>query len=99
MYVNMKGMELNHVAFADDLTGAGKLQSLKCWWDSLITFGPLIGYQANPSKSWLIVKPEFVDAAIKIFENSKKNVTSEGKNISVHVLGVKLLSQVLLIMQ
>ena len=29
-----------HVAFADDLTGAGKLKEIKIWWDTLITEGP-----------------------------------------------------------
>ena len=32
-----------HVAFADDLTGAGKLKEIKIWWDTLITEGPKYG--------------------------------------------------------
>ena len=75
--VKSKGGEIKEVAFANDLTGAGKLLALKSWWDAILKSGLLIGYKANPKKSWLIVKPEFVDAAKEIFENSGINVTSE----------------------
>ena len=47
---------VKHVAFADDLTGAGKLKEIKIWWDTLITEGPKYGYYPKPSKSFLIVK-------------------------------------------
>jgi hypothetical protein len=33
----------------------------------------------NPSKSWLIVKPEFMDVAKSQFENTSINITSEGR--------------------
>ena len=32
------------VAFADDLTGVGHLQSLKNWWDMLCEVGPKFRY-------------------------------------------------------
>ena len=35
---------VKHVAFADDLTVAGKLKEIKIWWDTLITEGPKYGY-------------------------------------------------------
>ena len=31
---------VKHVAFVDDLTGAGKLKEVKIWWDTLIAEGP-----------------------------------------------------------
>ena len=37
-------------AFADDLTGAGKLEEIKIWWDTLMTEGPKYGYYSKPSK-------------------------------------------------
>ena len=44
------------VAFADDLTGVGKLTTLKNWLDTLYSIGPKFGYEPQPTKSWLIVK-------------------------------------------
>ena len=41
---------VKHVAFADDLTGAGKLKEIKIWWDTLIIEGPKYGYYPKPSK-------------------------------------------------
>ena len=35
---------VKHVAFADYLTGAGKLEEIKIWWDTLITESPKYGY-------------------------------------------------------
>ena len=33
-----------HLALADDLTGAGKLEEIKIWWDALLTEGPKYGH-------------------------------------------------------
>ena len=33
-----------YVAFANDLTGDGRLKEIKIWWDTLITEGPKYGY-------------------------------------------------------
>ena len=48
-------------AYADDLTGSGKIDELKVWWDKVINLGPYIGYYTKPSKSWLIVKLEHLN--------------------------------------
>ena len=53
------GNETKHVAFADDLTGAGKLIQIKSWWDHLQTMGPKYGYYPKPSKSFIIVKHQY----------------------------------------
>ena len=45
-----------NVAFPDDFTGCGKLESLKQWFGEICRLGPFIGYYANPTKTWLIVK-------------------------------------------
>ena len=47
---------VKHVAFADDLTGPGKLEEIKIWWDTVTTEGLKYGYYPKPSKSFLIVK-------------------------------------------
>ena len=47
-----------HVAFADDLTGVGKIHELTEWWKNLLHYGPYLGYYVNELKSWLIIKEE-----------------------------------------
>ena len=46
------------VWYADDATGAGKLTTLRNWWDNISTEGPKIGYYPKASKTILVVKPE-----------------------------------------
>ena len=70
---------LKHVAFADDLGGAGDLLELRRWWDNIVNCGPKLGYNPNASKSWLIVKPEVQTKAQKIFRGTKINITTEGR--------------------
>ena len=67
-----------HVAFADDLTGAGNLEEIKIWWDTLITEGPKYGYYPKPSKSFLIAKQHYKEYAERIFVGSNIKITTEG---------------------
>ena len=32
-------LEVKHVAFADDLSGAGKLAMVWSWWDNIVLYG------------------------------------------------------------
>ena len=70
---------VKHAAYADDLGGAGELQQLKCWWNRVIEYGPLLGYYPNASKSWLIVKEEKMGTATEIFADTKINITTTGR--------------------
>ena len=47
---------VRQVWFADDTMAGGKLTQLREWWDKIVSLGPIFGYFANPSKTWLIVK-------------------------------------------
>ena len=67
------------VAYADDLTGGGELAQLKHWLDSIVENGPKLGYNAEPTKSWLIVKEEKLCEAEAMFQNSGINITTHGK--------------------
>ena len=58
---------MKQVAYADDLAGGSKLESLREWWDRTTRYGPAFGYYPKPSKSWLIVKPEQLTRAREIF--------------------------------
>ena len=67
---------IKQIWLADDAAGGGKIQSLRNWYDHLVTEGRKYGYG---SKSWLIVKSETIaKEAESIFENSV-NITIEGK--------------------
>ena len=67
------------VAYADDLTGAGKLHMLRKWLDGIIKNGPKFGYNAEPSKSWLIVNEDRLAEAEQIFEGAGVKITTAGK--------------------
>ena len=47
----LRSGDLKHVAYADDLAGAGKLHDLRIWWSRVESFGPLLGYYPKASKS------------------------------------------------
>ena len=79
--------EEKQVAYSDDLSGDGKLLDLKSWLDSILEKGPIYGYFAEPSKSWLIVKEEKLEEATAIFEGTAVNITSTGKKHLGAVIG------------
>ena len=85
-----KNMYVKQAAFADDISGAGKLLALKIWWDAIIYYGPFLGYYAKPSKSWLIVKPEYRVEASNIFANAGINITVEGRKHLGAVIGTEI---------
>ena len=43
------------LAFADNFTGAGKLQQLRSWWDSIASHGLNIGFYPK-ARSWFTIK-------------------------------------------
>ena len=68
-----------HAAFADDLTGGGKLINLRSWFDKIVEHGPKYGYDAEPTKNWLIIKEDLLEEATLVFEGTGVNITSSGK--------------------
>ena len=70
---------MKHVAFADDLSGAGDLTNVRRWWDNIVIYGPKLGYNPNAAKSWLIVKPETEEMAREIFRGTRIKITIEGR--------------------
>ena len=61
------------------MSGAGSIDHLKTWWGNIVALGPKLGYNAKPSKSWLIAKPQYLDCAKKIFQNSGLHITTQGR--------------------
>ena len=79
--------EVSQVAYADDLTGGGKVAGLREWFDAIADKGPLYGYHAEPTKSWLIVKEGKLDDAIAAFEGTGVNITVHGQKHLGAVIG------------
>ena len=71
--------ETKQAAFADDLSGAHKLITLRKWWDNIESYGPSLGYYPKATKSWLIVKPHLLSEAKLIFQGTEINITAEGR--------------------
>ena len=80
-------MNTKTAGYADDIFGGGTIEGLKCMWDSIEKWGPEYGYFQQASKSWLIVKPQYVVKARKIFENTGVQITIEGKKHLGAVIG------------
>ena len=78
---------VKHVAFADDLIGAGKLEEIKIWWDTLMTEGLKYGYYQKPSKSFLTVKQHYKEYGERIFAGNNTKITTEGARHLGAVLG------------
>ena len=74
-----KDIAMKHVAFADDLGGAGELLELRRWWDNIVSRGPKLGYNPNTSTSWLVVKPQAEEKAREIFGGTSIDITTEGR--------------------
>jgi len=78
------------VTFADNFAGAGKLQSLRSWWNAITRLGPLLGYYPKASKSWLIVKEvEKLNEAEQIFAGTDVKVTVSGKKYLGGTIGTE----------
>ena len=71
--------QVKQVWFADDATGAGTCESLRKFWDNLLTLGTGYGYYPNGSKTYLVVKPEHIVKARELFADTDVNITTEGK--------------------
>ena len=76
-YLNSRSV--SQVWYADDAAAVGDLTNVRVWWDEILSRGPSFGYFPNPSKSWLVVKPELVSTAKSIFADVNINITSEGR--------------------
>ncbi len=79
---------LSQVWYADDSCAAGKLISIRKWFDNLCEWGPGYGYFPKPSKCTLIVKnPEQLKEAHEIFKGLAINITTDGDRHLGAVIG------------
>ena len=77
--LNSSDEKARQSAYADDLAAAGTISELKKWWDVIVKVGPYLGYYAKPEKSWLIVKPQYLEQSRLLFSNSGLKITTEGR--------------------
>ena len=66
-------------AYADDLFGGSKLRGLRIMWDFIEEHGPDYGYFQQASKTWIIVKPEYLEETKVLFQGTNVQITSDGK--------------------
>ena len=66
---------------ADNAAAVRKIVDLRDWWDRIhvCTSGPGFGYFPKASKTWLVTKEGFYDAAVSIFTNTGVNVALNGR--------------------
>ena len=69
---------LIHIVFADDLTDVGQIHELTEWWKNVLHYGPYLGYYINESKSWLIMKEEYIQIAKETFRDYNRKITTDG---------------------
>ena len=69
--------------YADDLAAGSNIPKLREWWDMLSKMGPLYGYNPKSSKTCLLVKPDFIDSARRLFGDTGIHISSDGH----HYLG------------
>ena len=69
----------NQVWYADDSAAVGHLSSLRKWFDSLVSLGPSYCYYVNEEKTRLVVKPDYLDRARLVFNDTRVNITSDGR--------------------
>ena len=76
-----------NVAFTDNFTGWGKLESLKQWFRENFRLGPFIGYHVNPNKTLLIDKDHELQKAFWIFAGTGIKITLDGRRHLGVVIG------------
>ena len=64
--------------YADDATSAGALRRMRTWWSILVDRGTRYGYDINPSKSVLLVKPQHLALATELFATTGVNIRTDG---------------------
>ena len=66
---------------------------LRNWWDRLTEKGPHFGYYLNPAKSILVVKPEFLNDATRIFHSTGVIIQSDGSRYLGAAIGTPLFQE------
>ena len=79
--------DIKQIWYADDAAACGSLKHLKGWWDRIAELGPDYGYYLTATKTWLIVKDDYLEEAKDTFSDSGVSITVEGKRYLGAVIG------------
>merc|ERR1712002_765101 len=60
---------------------------LRTWWQKVMEHGPPHGYHPNEEKTILVVKPEHIQEAREIFQDTQVKITEEGSRHLGSVIG------------
>ena len=63
---------------ADDSAGIGLLQEFRAWWDTLCKEGVRYGYDADSVKTYLLVKPDLLEEAHRLFQGTGVQIVTDG---------------------
>ena len=74
-----------HVWYADNAQAAGKLHSLRLWWDRLVALGPKYGYYPKAAKTFIIVKPSRLTAVTELFSNTGIQFSSGERDLGAAI--------------
>ena len=77
--IHLLNQPIKQVWYADDATAGGELHHLHGWLNQLLSCGPMYGYHANASKTWLAVKEEHLPLTTDLFADSGVQFTVEGR--------------------
>ena len=77
--IHRVNQSVKQVWYADDATATGSMETLRTWWDDLVSYDPQYGYHVNASKTWLITKGEHHAEAAALFQDTSVNITTDGK--------------------
>ena len=78
-FIHVNKMNAKEIAFADNFSVTGSLNSIKNYWDKLTANDPKYGYFPKPAKSYLKVKENKLIKPQTLHANSRVNITTEGK--------------------
>ena len=91
--LSSRSPDVHQVWYADDTTSASTCRSLRTWWDDLSELGPMVGYNPNGSKTYLVVKEDHEESAVQLFADTDVHVTTNGKRHLGAALGSKTFTE------
>ena len=81
---------MEQILFADESAAGGNVNELQNWWNWIVKKGPAcpaFGYYVNLKKTWLVVKEDQYENAVKCFEDTDVQITTSGKGYLGSTLG------------
>ena len=65
------------------------MDGIRVWWGKITEIGPQYDFFANPAKTWLVVKEEYLEAVQNTFEGLGIQLTTQGRQYLGAPIGSK----------